>query len=73
MFAIVQVVETFLHVRVRFQSDFNHISILICDRQVDCCNLSSIPIFYSVNWIVISQKLCYYGIYSCYRTYYIIY
>ena len=42
MFAIVQVVETFLNIRITFQSYFNHISIMICDRQGDCCNLSPI-------------------------------
>ena len=25
-----------------FESDFNQISIMMCDRQVDCCNLSPI-------------------------------
>ena len=29
---------------------------MICDRQVDCCNLSPIPMFYSVNWIAIFFK-----------------
>ena len=57
IFAIAQVVETFLNIRIRFQSDFNHISIMICDRQVDCCNLSPIPMFYSVNWIAIFSKI----------------
>ena len=57
MFAIVQVVESFLDIRIRFESDFNHISIMICDRQVDCCNLSLIPMFYSVNWIAIFSKI----------------
>ena len=49
IFAIVQVVETFLNIRIRFQSDFNHILIIMCDRKVDCCNLSPIHMFYSVN------------------------
>ena len=41
---------------------------MMCDRQVDCYNLSPMLylLLYSVNWIAIfSQKLCY-GIYSCY-------
>ena len=68
MFAIVQVVKTFFNIRIRFQSDFNqisirfqsdfnHISIMICDRQVDCCNLSPILMFYSINWIAIFSKI----------------
>ena len=57
MFAIVQVVKTFLNIRIKFQSDFNLISIMICDRQVDCCNLSSILMFYSINWIAIFSKI----------------
>ena len=57
MFAIVQVVETFLNIRIRFQSDFNHISIMMCDRQVNCCNLSPIPMFYRINWIAIFSKI----------------
>ena len=49
MFAIVQVVETFLNIRIRFQSYSKND---ICDRQLDCCNLSPIPMFfYCVNWI----------------------
>ena len=56
IFAIVQVVETFLNIRIRFQSDFNYISIMMCDRQVDCCNLSPKPMFYIVNWIAIFSK-----------------
>ena len=56
MFAIVQVVETFLDIRIRFQSDFNHSSIMICDSQEDCCNLALIPVFYSFNWIAIFFK-----------------
>ena len=38
---------------------------MVCDHKVDCCNLSPIPMFYSVNWIATFSKLCY-GIYSCY-------
>ena len=57
IFAIVQVVETFLNIRIRFQSDFNHILIMMCDRKVDCCNLSPIPMFYSVSWIAIFSKI----------------
>ena len=57
MFAIVQVVKTFLNIRIKFQSDFNLISIMICDRQVDCCNLSPILMFYSINWIAIFSKI----------------
>ena len=40
-----------------FESDFNHISIMMCDRQVDCCNLSPIPMFYRINWIAIFSKI----------------
>ena len=49
IFAIIQVVETFLNIRIRFQSDFNNILTMMCDGKVDCCNLSPIPMFYSVN------------------------
>ena len=38
---------------------------MVCDRKVDCCNLSPIPMFYSVNWIAIFSKIICYGIYSC--------
>ena len=55
--AIVQVVETFLNIRIRFQSDFNNILTMMCDGKVDCCNLSPIPMFYSVNWIAIFSKI----------------
>ena len=30
---------------------------MVCDRKVDCCNLSPIPMFYSVNWIAIFSKI----------------
>ena len=53
IFAIVQVVETFLNIRIRFPS----VSIMMCDRQADCCNLSPKPMLYSVNWIAIFSKI----------------
>ena len=50
IFAIVQAVETFLNIRIRFQPDFNHISIMMCNRQVrDCCNLSPIHLCFTVS------------------------
>ena len=42
---------------LNFQQIFNQTSIMICDRQVDCSNLSRRTMFYTVNCIAIFSNI----------------